>query len=219
MEITYHGHSCFKFKGKAGTVVTDPYHEYVGFKMPSLSADVVTVSHDHKDHNQISAITGTARKPKPFIINEAGEYEVGGISVFGVVTAHDANGGVERGQNIVFTSVLDDVKVCHLGDLGHELSNDQLNQIGSVDVLIVPVGGVFTINPALAVKTIRAIEPYIVIPMHYKTDQHAGEVFGELATLGDFMKEYGADVPPVAKLTVDRNRLPEETQLVVMANT
>ncbi|MDH5532919.1 MAG: MBL fold metallo-hydrolase [Candidatus Pacebacteria bacterium] len=218
MEITYLGHSSFKLKGSEGTVVTDPFDGYVGFNMPSASADIVTVSHDHKDHNNTKPISGTARRKSPFIVDHPGEYEVGGISVFGVKTAHDDNGGVERGDNTVYSILIDGVKVCHLGDLGHELTQAQLSEIGSVDILLCPVGGVFTIDPKMAVKTIQALEPSYIIPMHYKTPKHDTNVFGELNTLEEFLKEYGAEVTPEAKLSTTKERLPEETELVVLVN-
>jgi L-ascorbate metabolism protein UlaG (beta-lactamase superfamily) len=220
MTITYHGHSCFKLKGKIGSVVTDPYDNYVGFSLPSLSADMVTVSHQHNDHNHISRVSGTARREKPFIVDHLGEYEVGGISVFGVKSFHDEAEGKERGDNAIFTIVVDGVRVCHLGDLGHELSETQLNEIGSVDVLLVPVGGQVTINAKQAVAVTRAIDPYFVIPMHYRTSEHNSEKFGELGTLEDFLKELGAEgVVPVDKLKVESDRLPEEMEVVVLEKT
>ncbi len=218
MTITYHGHSTFKIKGKRGTVVTDPYDNYIGLTLPNMSADIVTISHDHKDHNAVSSLTGTARRKNPFIVTESGEYEVGGISIFGVHTFHDANGGVERGSNQVFTSLVDGIKICHLGDLGHELTPEQLEEIGSVDVLLCPVGGVYTIDPEVAVKIIRAIEPGIVIPMHYKTEKHNEDVFGDLKTLEAFLKVYGVSPTPVPKLEIDsKASLPEETELVILS--
>lgn len=216
MEITYLGHSCFRLKGNSGTVITDPYDSYIGFSMPSASADLVTVSHDHKDHNNFKAISGTARRDKSFIVDHPGEYEVGGISVFGVKTDHDANGGVERGSNIVFTVLIDDLRVCHLGDLGHELTQDQLAEIGQVDVLLLPVGGHFTIDPEQALKIAQALEPSYIVPMHYKTAKHDANVFGDLNSLEDFLKEYGTEIAPVAKLVVTKDRLPEETEMVVL---
>ena len=218
MTITYHGHSTFKIKGKRGTVVTDPYDNYIGLTLPNMSADIITVSHDHKDHNAIDSITGTARRSNPFIVTKAGEYEVGGISVFGVQTFHDANGGVERGTNQVFTLLVDGMRICHLGDLGHELTTQQLEEIGTVDVLLCPVGGTFTIDPDMAVKTIRAIEPGIVIPMHYKTDKHNSDIFGDLKTLEEFLKVYGVSPTPVPKLELaSKASLTEETELVVLS--
>lgn len=218
MILTYHGHSAFKIKGKKGTVITDPYDEYVGMSMQKMSGDIITVSHNHPDHNAIKNVNGTSRRNNPFIVEKAGEYEVGGISVFGVHTFHDANGGVERGENVVFTALVDGIRVCHLGDLGHELTPEQLEEIGSVDVLLCPVGGVYTIDPELAVKTIRAIEPGIAIPMHYKTAQHDQKVFGELKTLEDFLKVYGVSPEATPKLDLDnKSRVPEETELVVLS--
>lgn len=219
MDITYHGHSCFKLKGKAGTIVMDPYHPYVGFEMPSLSADVVTLSHAHQDHNAANLVKGTARREKPFVIDQLGEYEVNNISVFGVKTFHDANQGSERGVNGVYTVSLDGIRVCHLGDLGHELTEEQIQEIGSVDVVLCPVGGAFTIDPTRAVKTIHTLEPSYAIPMHYQTEHHNQDVFSELKTLEDFLKAYGAEAKPMEKLSVEKNSLPEETELVVLMHT
>lgn len=219
MEISYHGHSTFKLKGKSGTVVTDPFSDYVGLALPSLSADIVTISHDHPDHNASDKIKDTARRKIPFVINHAGEYEVGDISIFGTKTFHDETQGSERGENIVFTIMLDEITVCHLGDLGHELSSDQLTEIGAVDVLLCPVGGVFTIDPALAAKTIRSLEPSIAIPMHYKTPGHNSDVFAELKELSDFLRVYGTETTPIEKLKLEKTRLPEETELVVLSIT
>lgn len=217
MTITYHGHAAFKLKGKIGTVVTDPYDDSVGFSLPKISADMVTVSHQHGDHNAISKISGTARRDKPFIVDQAGEYEVGGISVFGVEAYHDAAEGAERGKNIIFTILIDGVRVCHLGDLGHELGSEQIDAIGSVDVLLCPVGGVYTINPEQAVKTIRALEPGIIIPMHFRTDEHNPDTFSQLKSVDDFCTEYGMQPQPIAKLEVTAGTKSEETELVLLA--
>ncbi|MFH2118547.1 MAG: MBL fold metallo-hydrolase [Candidatus Paceibacterota bacterium] len=220
MTITYHGHSCFKLRGKNGSVVTDPYSDSVGFSLPSLSADIVTISHDHTDHNQANKVSGTARRQKPFIINHLGEYEVGGVSVFGVKSYHDGALGEERGLNSIFTIAIDGIRICHLGDLGHELSEKEINAIGNVDVLLVPVGGVFTINAKQAVTVTRAIEPSFVIPMHYNTQYHDQKTFGELQGVEDFLKEFGADsVTTVDKLKLEGDRLPEEIEVVVLEKT
>jgi len=217
MIITYHGHSCFKLKGKRGTVITDPYDSYVGFSPSGLVADLVTVSHQHKDHNAVARVKGTEVHPKPFLIDCPGEYEVGGVSVFGERMYHDANLGVERGENTVFTILLDELRVCHLGDLGHALTEEQVEKIGLVDVLFVPVGGSFTLNPEQAIEAIRKIEPSIVIPMHYRTPEHDVNVFGDLKMVTDFTKEYGIEPAAVPKLVVEKDRLPEETELVILS--
>ena len=219
MQITYLGHSAFKLKGKKGSVVMDPYGASVGFTAPKQSADIVTVSHQHPDHNLVNDVSGTARRARPFLVTEQGEYEVGGISVFGVGTYHDENQGADRGSNLVFTVLLDDIRVCHLGDLGHELTTAQLEAIGSVDILLCPVGGQFTIDPQTAVKVIRSLEPSIVIPMHFKTDRHDQKTFGQMATVTDFLKAYGVDVAPMPKLEIESTHLPEETEVVVLSET
>ncbi|MEX0895950.1 MAG: MBL fold metallo-hydrolase [Patescibacteria group bacterium] len=218
MTITYLGHSAFKLKGKRGTVITDPYSQYVGFSLPSSSADMVVISHDHPDHSAASAIGGTARRAEPFIINQPGEYEIGGISVFGVPSFHDDSKGSERGKNTIFTIYLDEMRVCHLGDLGHELTTEQIEQIGPVDILMCPVGGVYSLDPEKAVKVIRSLEPSIVIPMHYKTDQHDESVFGEMEPLESFLKAMSVEVKPEAKLEIEKTNLPEETEVAVLVS-
>lgn len=216
MTITYNGHSSFKLKDTTGTVVTDPFSADTGLSFPNVSADIVTVSHDHHDHNQINQVRGTVRRKKPFIIDTPGEYEVADVSVFGVKTYHDDQEGAERGLNTVFTILLDEIRVCHLGDLGHELTPEQVAKIGLVDVLLCPVGGVYTIDPKTAIKAIKALEPSIVIPMHYKTPEHNPKIFGELATVTDFLQEYGVEVSTEDKLNISRSKLPEETEVVVL---
>jgi len=216
MILTYLGHSCFKLKGKRGTIVTDPYFDDVGFSLPNVSADIVTVSHSHKDHSASGLVSGTARRKNPFLVDQAGEYEVGGLSVFGVKTYHDDQLGAERGTNMVYTMLVDDLRICHLGDLGHELTTEQIEAIGQIDVLLCPVGGESSIGPEQALKVIRSIEPSIVIPMHYQTNRHNKEIFGNKARLEDFIKVYGTEVTPIDKLDIEKLKMPEETELVVM---
>lgn len=215
MEITYFGHSTFKLKGKNGTIVTDPFADSIGLSLPTISGDIVTISHHHDDHDAVKKVNGTARRSEPFVIEQPGEYEIGGISVFGVQTYHDGQQGTQRGLNTVFTFLIDDVRICHLGDLGHELTAGQLEQIGLVDVLLCPVGGHFTIDAKQALSVIQSIEPAYVIPMHYKTPKHS-EVFNEVQPLEVFLKEYGVQPTPVAKLSVEKLKFPEETELVVL---
>lgn len=219
MTINYHGHSCFKLKGKLGTVITDPYESSIGFSSSALSADIVTVSHNHADHNAVTKVKGTSRRDKPFLIDYPGEYEVGGVSVFGTKVFHDDEKGAQRGENIVYVILLDGIRLCHLGDLGHELTEDQISKIGPVDVLFLPVGGVYTVDPQRAIKIARALDPSVVIPMHYKTNEHDAKTFGELKTVEEFLNEYGTEVKPVDKLTLEMGRLPEETELVVLSRS
>lgn len=218
MDIQYVGHSCFRLRGKEGIVITDPFKSSVGFAMPSLRADVVTVSHHHDDHDNVSGVGATANREKPFIIEEAGEYEVGGITVFGHTSWHDDQKGAERGRNIMYSIFIDDIHVLHLGDLGHRLDQKTIEAIPAVDVLLCPVGGVYTIDAKVASEVISSLEPAVVIPMHYRTAQHDSGTFGELATVEDFMKEYGKTAQPQDKLRLTGGKANEETEteLVVL---
>jgi L-ascorbate metabolism protein UlaG (beta-lactamase superfamily) len=216
MEITYLGHSCFKLKGKQGTVVTDPYAKEVGFSMPAASADLVTFSHSHADHNNAAAVSTTARRKHPFWVTKAGEYEVAGVSVFGYETFHDNAGGTERGPNIIYRILLDGVNIVHLGDLGHTLDEKLIEVLGNVDVLLCPVGGEFTIDPDQAMDVIQEIEPYYVIPMHYRTDKHA-EAYSKLKSVEEFEKVFGVTPEPTKTLSVSQSGMPEQTTLVVLS--
>ena len=124
MEITYLGHSAFKIKGKSATIVTDPYDKGVGFTMPKVSADIVTLSHKHEDHSAANKVSGTARRDEPYVIEAPGEYEVNGIGVFGWGSFHDDKKGEERGKNTIYTYMVDGIRLGHLGDLGHEIDDD-----------------------------------------------------------------------------------------------
>jgi len=212
MDIVYLGHASFKLKGKKSVVVTDPYGEVVGYKFPpGIEADIVTISHAHEDHNQTGRVSGS-----PFVVDTAGEYEVGGVSVFGIATYHDENLGKDRGRNNVFVIEIDGVKVCHLGALGHLLSESQVEEINSVDVLLVPVGGVYTVGPSQAVSVVKQLEPSIVIPMHYKTDDMPEEAFGKLAGVGEFLKAMGVEEKLAPKLSVSSEKLGENLEVIVL---
>ncbi len=216
MIITYYGHACFKLRGKEGTVITDPFNDYVGFEFPNLSADIVTISHDNPAHNNVEAVDNTARRDHPFLIDHPGEYEVEGVSVFAIKTYQDDKKGSLRGENIVYTFLMDELRVAHLGSIGHELDEKLVSEIGLVDVMFVPVGGQFSIGPKQAVEVARSLEPNIVIPMQYKTQQHDKKVFGDMATLDELTKAFEVEPEQVEKLNLSRSSLPEETELLVM---
>ncbi len=216
MIINYYGHACFKLRGSAGTVITDPYNDYVGFEFPNLSADVITVSHDNPGHNNFTGVSGTARRDNPFIIDHPGEYEVQGISVFGVRAFQDEQQGSVRGVNNIFTILSDNLRICHLGALGHPLDDKLVSEIGLVDVLFLPVGNDLTISPEEAVKVARSLEPNIVIPMLYHLEDHSDKVFKDLKPLEDFIKAYEAEPQTIDKLNISRSSLPEEMELVVL---
>lgn len=214
MEISFLGHSSFKIRGKTSSVVTDPYDpEMVGLSFAKVQADVVTISHDHQDHNQKARVSGN-----PKVISGPGEYEIGGVSIFGIPSFHDAKQGQERGKNTIYVLTIDGLTVCHLGDLGHKLSEETLAEIGNVDILLVPVGGVYTIGPQEAGEAVSAIEPSVVIPMHYKMKGMNEEVFGKLASVDDFTRELGITPVEESRYNISRESLPQEMQVVVLAS-
>ena len=167
MEITWYGQSCFSVKAKEGTIVIDPYAK-IGLTELKLKADIVLITHNHPDHNNIDAVKGISGG-KPFQVSGPGEYEIGSIVINGVSSFHDNEEGRDRGVNTIYTFTAEDISLCHLGDLGQKvLTDQQLEFLNGVDVLMVPVGGNYTIDGKEAVDIISQIEPKIVIPMHYK---------------------------------------------------
>ncbi len=216
MIIKYYGHACFKLRGTDGSVVTDPYHDFIGFDLPNLSADIVTVSHDNPAHNNYEAINNTSRRESPFIIEKPGEYQIQNISIFGVKAYQDDKQGSLRGENYIFSLLVDGLKVCHLGGLGHKLDDKKVAEIGLVDILFLPIGGGMTLNPKEATQVARSLEPNIVIPMIHKLPDHNQENFSELSSLEDFYKAYEAEPKPINKLNIARSNLPEEMELMVL---
>lgn len=214
MDITYLGHSSFRIKGKAATIVTDPYDsEKVGLKFPKhVEADIVTVSHDHEDHNAVGVVDGS-----PFLIKGPGEYELKGVGIVGVSVFHDDEKGEKRGRNIMYRIEIDGVSIVHLGDLGHLLSSAQVDELDGVNILFVPIGGVYTIDPAQAAAVVNDIDPAIVIPMHYGREELDPNAFAGLSGLPQFLKEMGKEgVVAQPKLSVTKDKLPAEMQIVVL---
>lgn len=210
MDITWHGHACFSVKGKHATVVTDPFGG-VGLKEPKPAADVVLQSHGHDDHNNLKIVKGD-----PYVIDLPGEYESRGVMVEGVPTYHDTTEGADRGRNIVFAFSLDGMHVVHCGDLGHILSDEAVEQIGDVDILMIPVGGHYTIDAKGAVEVVKQLQPRVTIPMHY--DVPGLKLPKKLATVDDFLKEAGAKTVTLDKHTwrVKPADLPTEDSVITV---
>ena len=212
MEISWFGHASFRLKGKETSVVTDPFKPgAVGLKFPSVEADIVTISHGHEDHNYIAGVSG-----QPFVIEAPGEYEIKGVSVFGVACFHDAQQGKTRGPNIAYSIEIDGLRVCHLGDLGHKLTNSQIEELNGIDILLIPIGGTYTLGPKQAVEVITQLEPKIVIPMHYRIDGLDPRLSNQLSGVDAFLKEMGEEKTAQPKLSITKDKLPEERELFIL---
>jgi L-ascorbate metabolism protein UlaG (beta-lactamase superfamily) len=208
VDITWLGHSCFRIKGNQAVVVTDPVPAETGYTLGKQTANIVTVSHQHPSHSWVAGIEGD-----PHVIKGPGEYEISGVLVIGVSTFHDAVKGNSRGKNTMYLMDIDGVAVCHTGDLGHVPSDEQVEEMGNVDVLMLPVGGASTINATLATEVVRKLEPRIVIPMHYKTEKTTRELDG----VDLFLKEMGqSGIEPKNRVSVTRNNLPASLQVYVL---
>ncbi len=166
VEVIWHRHACFELQGKEASVVIDPF-EGLGIPEPKANAEVVLCSHSHRDHNNFGPVL---KKGGTVLEGFVGSREVSGISIKGIATFHDVVGGAQRGNNSIYVVQLDDVRFCHLGDLGHDLNREHIAEIGEIDVLLTPVGGGPTIGPDLASSIVERVDPRIVVPMHYNAE-------------------------------------------------
>ena len=210
MEITWLGHSCFRLRGRDAAVVTDPCAKSTGYTIGRPAADIVTVSHDHPGHNNVAVVQGDPR-----VVEGPGEFEIAGVLIMGIRTYHDGEKGEKLGRNTAYVIEVDDVRICHLGDLGHIPTSDQVEELSGVDVLLTPVGGGNTIGGAAAAETVSLLEPKLVIPMHYQTPAAKAD----LEPLDRFLKEIGAKgalEERQPKLAVTKSTLPHETKVQVL---
>lgn len=210
MKIKFHGHACFSISDGDFTLVTDPYSDETGMKMPKVKATVVSVSHKHPHHSNVKGVEG-----EPRVFNWPGEYETGGVHFRGIPSFHAPKEAAEQTENTIFTYNLKGIRLCHLGDIGTKLTPEQLDQVGDIDILFVPIGGVDTIDAKKAKEVIEQIEPRMVIPMVYNTE---GSSVG-LAELQPFLSEMGAqNTEALESLSVKRSDLPEENSKLVILN-
>lgn len=215
-KVYFAGQSCFQIsvsnsRDHSADIVIDPYDEKTGFKLPNLSADIVLVTHNHHDHNNTKGVKG-----EPFVVQGPGEYEVKEVFIKGIPSFHDDKNGKEKGQNTIYIIEAEELRFCHLGDLGQkELTDEQVDKIGQVDVLMIPVGGNYTIDSQMAQKIIGQIEPRIVIPMHYRFEK----ANPDLDDVSKFLKTMGKpSITPQDKLIVKDSTLPKEGMEIVVLN-
>jgi L-ascorbate metabolism protein UlaG (beta-lactamase superfamily) len=214
MKVKWYGHAAFLITSDQGIkIITDPYEPGafgggIAYGPIPDQADIILVSHDHADHNYIQGIKG-----KPQVVKGTGSHKARNLEFKGIATYHDGRKGSERGQNTIFCFSVDGVKVCHLGDLGHVLSDAEAKQIGPVDLLLMPVGGVYTIDPAQATQTAQKLTPNIVIPMHYKTP-HCGF---PLAQVEDFTSgKAGVKTVKGSEVEIKKEKLPQALEIIVL---
>lgn len=208
MDLTWLGHACFRMRGREGIVLTDPPDPTSGHAIPKTEAHLVTMSHDHDGHSSLRSVGG-----EPVVLDGPGEYEVREILVTGIRSFHDDEGGKLRGGNTVFAIRLDDMVICHLGDLGHVLPSADLERLGNVDIVLVPISGADTnLSAARAAEIIHQLEPKVVVPMSYDPDATKKD-----SPFERLLHELGVkEVVPVAKLSVSRSSLPGEVQVVAL---
>jgi len=211
MKIKWFGQSCFMITSENGTkVLTDPFKKMLGYKLPEIEANIVSTSHEHGDHNNINAVKSS------FVhINELGEFSEDGIEIKGMETFHDKFSGSKRGKNTVYNFKIDEINICHCGDLGHILSSNQIEEIGNVDILLLPVGGLATINAFDAAQVIKQLNPTIVIPMHYRTKALGliGYIFG---TVDKFISASGLKAKEYEELELNKANIEDYSGIVVL---
>jgi len=214
MKVKWYGHAAFLVTSDEGTkIIFDPYEPgafggQLSYGKIKDQADIVLTSHDHADHNDTASLPGT-----PQAVKGSGSKTIKGISVKGVLTYHDPSKGSERGANTVFTIKVNQIQLCHLGDLGHLLSDKELADIGPVDILLIPVGGFFTIDPKEATRVAEQIKPRVLIPMHFKTEKCGFSI----APVEDFLKDKtNIKRPKTSEVTFDKATLPKQMEVVVL---
>jgi len=215
MNIQYYGHSCFKIttkpagRGREEVIIfIDPFDKSVGLRPPQGQADLALVTHNHPDHNNVAALKG-----EPYVIDIPGEYSIKGVNIVGLNSFHDDKNGELRGLNTFYILESEDLRICHLGDLGSDLSEKQLEDINGIDVLMIPIGGKYTIDGKKAAEIIKRIEPKIAIPMHFKMKGSILDIDDEKKFCGEM-----GNCPreKISKLNLKKKDLEEKNMEVVL---
>ena len=212
MEIKYIAHSSFVIKTKNATVVIDPFSADIGVKFPKTPADVVLISHHHDDHDNIKGIEGA-----PIVFDWPGEYDCKGVAIRGIASFHDAEKGVKRGKNVMFKITAENMTILHCGDLGHMLDDKTVEDIGNIDILLIPVGGYYTIDPHVAMQITKQIEPTYVLPMHYQEAGLNPKISANLKPVSEFLSAMSqSGLTPIPKLVVKKEDIAKESNTKVV---
>jgi len=211
MKIKWLGHASFLITSDTGIqIITDPYERSDNLSYGEIkeSADIVTVSHEHADHNNVAAVRG-----KPEVVRETGITKVKGIEFKGVASHHDEAGGSQRGKNSIFCFEVDGIRACHLGDLGHQLTDKQVIELGKVDILLIPVGGYYTIDAKAATQVCNQLKPKVIIPMHVKNSKCSFPING----VDEFLKgKEGVQKLNASEVEFKQVELPPTTQIIAL---
>ncbi len=217
MEIKYIAHSSFVIKTKTATILTDPFDASIGVKFPKTAADIVLISHHHGDHDNVKGVEG-----EPIVFDWPGEYDCKGAAIRGIASFHDNEKGAKRGKNVMFKVIVENVSILHCGDLGHILDDKTLEEIGSVDILCIPVGGFYTIDPHVAMQITKQIEPAIVIPMHFNQPGLNAKVAEHMKPVSEYLTAMNqTGVTTESKLVFKREDVAKEsnTRVVLLERT
>lgn len=214
MEITWLGYSSFRIKGKDTVLITDPFPSGKEDRSSQISANIVTVSHQHYHHSYLEGIEGN-----PVVINGPGEYEVAEVFIWGYPSFHDSESGTKLGKNTVYLMHWEDLTLCHLGDIGHIPGPELAAKLSNIDILMVPAGSGSTLKASIAAQVVRLLEPKIIIPMHFRADSGAASeaIPQDSDTVNKFLAEVGGkDAAPQPRFNISRSSIPEKTKVVLL---
>ncbi|MBE0446949.1 MAG: MBL fold metallo-hydrolase [Actinobacteria bacterium] len=208
IKLSWLGHAMFLIEGSDGIkILTDPYSEKTGYSIPEVNADIVTVSHHHYDHDNVGRIDGS-----PEVIESAGRFVIGSIIIEGIPSYHDEVKGKKRGENIIFKFILDQLVIAHMGDYGQSITEEQLAMLKDIDILLIPVGGTYTIDSEQAAEIVQRIKSKIVVPMHYKTKDCVIKV----DTVEPFLRKMPVIKQKESSVRLSASEIPDETEVWVM---
>ena len=206
LQIRWHGHSCFEITGEV-TLVIDPHDgKSIGIHAPSVTGDIILVSHDHYDHNSVKSVEKNGSK----IVTDTRKRNISNVEIKGIESFHDECHGEKRGKNIIYKFTMGSITFCHMGDIGHDLDDDTVRKIGEVDILFIPIGGTFTVDAAQALEIIEKVKPKIAVPMHYKV----GGLSLPIAGIDPFLEKNKRNVLKVGnEIDIEKEDLPEEPEV------